>query len=433
MNTDFNSKEYKRYQKAYVTQCTLEHLMGLLVTDAFLAKLLTYIGMSDAMTGVITSFASVAFVFQLLSVILVQSKMSTKKMVMVTDGISMLLFMLVYFVPFVPLMGIAKKIFVMGAVMVAQASKIVISTLYFKWANAYVPSENRAIFSARKEMISLICGIVFSAVVGLVVDKYESIGNIKGGFLFIAIAMLIINVANFVSFMLIRDEDITAREDMRVSTKQVLKDTFADKIFRNYFLVGIPGAMAGGMLAGFIGVYKIKDLAMSLFLVQTINIAADFVRMLVSVPFAKYSARRGFLKGMQLASVLSGFSYVLIVFTTPKTWWLIVPYAFLTTSAAAGNYQNSFNVYYVLVPQKYMTQAMAFRRTFIGIVTFLSALLGGRILDIIQANGNMVFGVPMHAQQFLALAALPLWALGFYLMNKYVIKPIDKRQMETSF
>jgi len=430
MEQDFSSKEYKRSRKAYVTQCTLEHLLGLLVLDAFLAKLLKHIGMSDAMTGVIASFASVAFLFQLLSILLVQSSFSTKKMVIIADGASMLLFMLIYFVPFVPVPEEIRKGFVVCAVMIAQASKCIISTLYFKWANTYVPSENRAVFSARKEIISLFCGIIFSAVMAFVVDKYESIGNITGGFLFIATTMLVINIANFISLLLIKDEDPSARESMRISTKQVLKDIFSDKIFRNFFFVGIPGAIGGGLVSGFIGVYKIKDLAMSLLLVQIINIVADFLRMIVSEPFARYSARRGFLRGIQLSSVLTGISYLLIVCTTPKTWWLMIAYSFIVTCSSAGSYQNSFNVYYVLVPQKYMTQAMAFRRTFIGIVTFLSALLGGKILDVIQANGNMIFGIHMYAQQFLALLALPLWGLGFYLTYKCVIKPIENKQKE---
>ena len=110
----------------------------------------------------------------------------------------------------------------------------------------------------------------------------------------------------------------------------------------------------------------------------------------------------------------------------------MILYSFLVTCALAGNYQNSFNVYYTLVPQKYMTQAMAFRRTFIGIITFFSAIMGGWILDTIQANGNMVFGVHIYAQQFLAFIALPLWSTGFYLMYKYVIKPIEKRQKENA-
>ena len=428
MDINYNSKEYKRYQKAYVSQCTLEHMIRLLVADAFLAKLLTYIGLSDAMVGIITSFTSFAFIFQLLSVFLVQSRFSTKKIVTSVTSISTLLFMLVYFVPFVPLPPLAKKIFVMAMVMTAHAGICTISTLYFKWANAYVPPENRAVFSAKKEITSLLCGIVLVAIAGFVVDKFESIDNLEGGFLFIAISMLILNIANFISFVLIKDEDRIARESMRIPARVVMKDIFSDRIFRNYFIMGVPAAVAGGLVSGFIGVYKIRELAMSLFLIQLVNIGADFLRMVVSVPFAKFSKKYGFLRGLQLASVLTGFSYLTIVFTTPKTWYLVIIYTLLITCASAGSYQNSFNVYYVLVPQKYMTQAMAFRRTFIGIITFLSAVVGGKILDMIQLNGNMIFNIQIHAQQFLAFISLPLWAIGFYLTYKCVIKPIEKEK-----
>ena len=179
MKPDFSSPEYKRYQRAYVSQCTLEHLLGLLVLDAFLAKLLSYIGLGDALVGIITSFTSVAFLFQLLSIGLVQSKISTKRIVIVADVASQMSFMLIYLVPFLPLPDMAKKLLVMALVMLGQATKTIISSLYFKWANTYVDPDQRATFSARKECISLLAGIVFSAVMGAVIDRFESIGNIR--------------------------------------------------------------------------------------------------------------------------------------------------------------------------------------------------------------------------------------------------------------
>ena len=76
----YSSKDYKRSRNAYVAECTFEYFVSLLVTDAFLAKLLTTMGISDAMIGVISSFITIAFVFQLMSVFLLRLKMSTKKL-----------------------------------------------------------------------------------------------------------------------------------------------------------------------------------------------------------------------------------------------------------------------------------------------------------------------------------------------------------------
>ena len=426
MSDNFNSPEYKRYRKAYVTQCTIEHLVGLLVADAFLATLLKYIGLSDAMTGIISSFASVAFVFQLMQVFLVQSKFSTKKIVMLFDMLSQILFAFIYFVPFVPIASGVKKLIVVASIMISQVCKTMVITLYYKWGNSYVKDEKRAQFSAMKECISLITGIVFVAVVSYVFDTFKALDNTEGGLLFVACTMAVLNVANYISFALIKDEPMRERENMRVPTKEVLGHISQNKIFKNYVLINMFSAAGGGLLGGFIGVYKIQELGMSLFMVQVINIVADFFRMGVSMPFANYSAKHGFARGIFLASLILLFGNTCIVFTTPSTWWLIIVYTFCTTAYSAGSYQNSFNIGYTLLPQKYMVQGMAISRTATGIISFGSAIIGGKILSIVQANGNMVFGMHLYGQQLLAVIAIIITVPSILLKYKYVIKPLDK-------
>ena len=90
---DFNLPEFKRSRGAYVAKETAEYLVSLLVTDAFLAKLLTSMGISDGMIGIISSFITVAFVFQLMSIFLLRLKMSTKKLVILFDTLSIFFFM----------------------------------------------------------------------------------------------------------------------------------------------------------------------------------------------------------------------------------------------------------------------------------------------------------------------------------------------------
>ena len=426
VSNEFNSPEYKKYRKAYVTQCTVEHLVGLLVADAFLATLLKYLGLSDAMTGIIASFASVAFVFQLMQVFLVQSKFSTKKIVMLFDILSQMLFAFIYFVPFVPIDPTAKKFIVMASIMTSQVCKTMVITLYYKWGNSYVEDDKRAQFSAMKECISLITGIVFVAVVSYVFDTFKALNNTEGGLLFIAITMAVLNILNYISLALIKDEPTRERESMRVSTKEVLSHISSNKIFRNYVLINMFGSTAGGFITGFLGVYKIQELGMSLFLVQVINIAADFFRMGVSMPFANYSAKHGFARGIFLASLIFLAGKVCIVFTTPATWWLIIIYTLCTAAYNAGSYQNSFNIGYTLLPQKYMVQGMAISRTATGIISFASALLGGKILSMVQANGNMVFGMHIYGQQLLALLAIMIAVPSLILKYIHVIKPLDK-------
>lgn len=275
-------------------------------------------------------------------------------------------------------------------------------------------------------MISLLAGIIFSAVMGVVIDLFESIGDVTGGFLFIGLAMLAINIANLISLLLIKDESVDARAEMRVPMREVLRHIRENRLFVSFTLTSFLSAIASGLITGFIGVYKIGDLAFSVLTVQVINILADLFRIGVSQPLARYASRRGYARGLQLAGVMSAASMLLIVFTTPETRWLIIVYTFLQAAVAASSYQNNFNIGYTLLPQRYMTQAMALRSVVGGLISFATAILAGSLLDAVQENGNTVAGIPLYGQQLLAAVALTVKIVTLVLQHKFLVKPLDK-------
>ena len=80
---NFESPDYKRSRTSYIIQCAIEYFVSLLVTDAYLTRLLSNIGISDSLNGIISSFITLAFVVQLMSIFIVRIKTSTKKLVMI--------------------------------------------------------------------------------------------------------------------------------------------------------------------------------------------------------------------------------------------------------------------------------------------------------------------------------------------------------------
>lgn len=176
----FESATYKRSRYAYSAQCTFEYLISLLILDAFLAKLLTYIEINDALIGIISSFVSFAFLFQLLSIELINRIKNVKGTVVFFDCLSQVLCICMYFVPFIDADICIKTSLVIVAIILVYFSKYIVSSILFNWANSYVEPHSRGIFSAVKEMISLFSGMIFSIVVGFIVDKYESLGGCRG-------------------------------------------------------------------------------------------------------------------------------------------------------------------------------------------------------------------------------------------------------------
>ena len=106
----FDKKDYKRSRTAYVLQATFEYLITLMVTDAFLAKILTHLGISDSIIGIIATFISLAMVIQLGSLSISKTKVKTKTLVTVCSTASQVLFALVYVIPFLPITPIIPSV-----------------------------------------------------------------------------------------------------------------------------------------------------------------------------------------------------------------------------------------------------------------------------------------------------------------------------------
>ena len=214
LEKDFSSPEYKRSRNAYTLQCMFEYFVALLVADSFLAKLLKSVGFGDGDIGIISSFISLAFVFQLFSLLLARKRGNKKVMIVVLDVIGQALFLGLYLLPFINIDASFRRVLVYVFIVGAYLSKYLVSTFLFQWANSYVDPHKRASFSGMKEIISLVGGIIFSLAAGKVFDIFEAGGNLRGGFLFLAILILITNVCSFVCLVLIKREKRAPMEEI---------------------------------------------------------------------------------------------------------------------------------------------------------------------------------------------------------------------------
>lgn len=420
-NDVFSSTEYARSRKAYVFQCTVEYFVSLLVADAFLAKLLTNVGVSDSMIGIISSFISLAFLFQILSIPLVQKFSNTKKTVIFFDTLSQLFFMMIYIVPFLPIAGRVKITIIIISILIAYISKYLIISLFFTWANSYVNPMKRGEFSAVKEMISLISGIVFTLAIGYIIDRYDEIGNIKGGFLFIAVAMFVLNICNFVSLNMIKnDTKDNAKEKPKYTMHEIAQHTIFDRQFVNIVIMSVGWQITMYLTTGFMGVFKTKDLLLSVGTVQVINMAASLLRFVLSKPIGIYSDKKSYAKGLELAYIIAAVGFAINIFTSNKTWWLVIIFTVLYNVSLAGTNQNSQNIIYSYIEKPFIVHALAIKNSISGIAGFAASLFAGRLLSYIQNNGNMFLGIHIYAQQVMSALSL-IFVIATILFTHFVV------------
>ena len=76
--------------------------------------------------------------------------------------------------------------------------------LYYKWGNSFVRPEGRGQFSARNEAISLGIGVLFTLVMGNLVDHYERAGRLETSFLIIACVIAALAVIDLCMLLMIK-------------------------------------------------------------------------------------------------------------------------------------------------------------------------------------------------------------------------------------
>ena len=170
------------------------------------------------------------------------------------------------------------------------------------------------------------------------------------------------------------------------------------------------------------GVYKTQDLLISLGIVSLTTSVASLVRIVVSKPFGRYSDKKSYAKGMELGYLVMALSFLTIVFTVPDTWWLMFVYSALSGIGSAGVVANTNNIAYSYVEADFISQAMAFRSAISGIVGFLGALLGAKILEVVQANGNMLFGMHVYGQQVMAVLSFLCIVVALLIIHFVIAK-----------
>ncbi|MBQ9798018.1 MAG: MFS transporter [Clostridia bacterium] len=426
MEVDFSSAEYKRSRNGYIFVCMFEYFVTLMVADAFLAKLLKSVGFKDGDIGIISSFISLAFVFQLFSLLLAGKRGSKRKMILILDTVGQMLFFALYLLPFINIDATLRRVLVYVFIIGAYMSKYLVSTFLFQWANSYVDPKKRASYSGLKEIVSLVGGIIFTLVMGAVFDWFEANGNLSGGFLFLAISILISNLCLFISLLLIKKDEPKQEATQKKTFSDIISHTLGNKNMRRLIIISVLWKSARYFTIGFMGTFKTdavgNGLGLTVLAVQIITMVGDLVRIAVTKPLAKYSDKRSFASGFYLSMFIAIAAFLCIVFTTEQTWFLIVGYTVLLAVSAAGSDQNAFNMTYSYVDSNYIAEAMALQNCISGVCGFLCSLVAGKILDAIQAAGNTLFGIPMFGQQFLSLISVVLCVICIVFMRMTILK-----------
>ena len=417
---------YKTSRVLYIIEAALEYFIAILVGDTYLAKIAMTIGINTAGIGILTAFVSLGHAFQIFAIFLSQKK-SVKKRTVWFGLINQLLFSFIYVVPLFPSDFILSIPLFVVALLLGQIVMNIINPGKINWYMSLVPDKERGVFTANKEIVSLISGMVVSYVMGSLIDHYEAKGDLETSFLLVAITMLALTILHTLTLIFSKEKP---KEQAELETKNsdILRTLFKNKNLYRIIGVSVIWAIITSSTNPFYGTYRLGTLGFNMTFVAILSAAYSVMRALFSRAMGRFADKHSFKKLLLLCYVIYGFAFLCAVLSVPSNGKVMFTlFTVLSAVAMAGINSSEINLIYDYVEPIQRTGALAIKFMLSGVVGFLTTCLMSIPVDYIAKNGNKLFGISMYPQQFTSfLGVVGVVLLFFYV--KFVLR--DKEQSE---
>ena len=423
---------YKTSRVLYIVEAALEYFISLLVSGAFLANVTSSIGISDSLTGILTSFVSLGCGFQLIAIFLA-NKRPVKRWVTLLHSCNQAFFAFVYLVPFVPLSKTAKVVIFIVFLLLGHAINNVVNAPKINWYMNLVDDKKRGRFTANKEMVSLIGGMIFSFIIGSVSDYFKEVGNLNGAFIFSGVGIFVLMISHTLVLLFSKEKPIENEREVKVSTGKMLSELVKDKNLFKVIFVTVLWNIANYVSLPFYGTYQIKELGFTMTFVSLLSALYAICRTLFSSPMGKFADKYSFAKMLSVCFVIKAFAFLINIFTVPANGKIFyTTYYMLTAVAMAGINSATINLIYDYVDKEKRMCALALNGTCGGFAGFFTTLAVSPLVSFIQNNGNQIFGVQVYAQQVVSAISFVLVLGVIFYLNFVVAKLKNKRAVSVN-
>ena len=398
---------YKTSRVMYVIEAALEYFVSLLVTGAYLARVTASLGFSDSLTGILQSFASLGCLFQLGAITLFRKTKNVKRPIILYHLVNQALFALVYVSPVLPLTQEMKTVVFIVCFVIAYVLSNVVQPPKTAWLMGLVDDRKRGIFTSIKEITSLLGGMTFTFVMGLAFDAMDAAGNTRGAFVLGGAVLFVLTILNAVSLMPVKQKPQETAE----STGSI-RELMRNRNFRRVVIVFVLWYAATYASTPFFGSYQIKELGFSMTFISVLSMIHSILRASASPLLGKFADRHSFSKMVTVCFMFGAVSFFVNMFTVPENGSVMYTlYYCILAFAMAGTNSAMTNMIYEYVDERNRSSALAINWAVAGTAGFLVTCLMSPVVDLIQHNGNMLFGVTMYPAQFVSGVAFVITAV----------------------
>lgn len=410
--------EYRTSRLCYIIESALEYFISIMVTGAYLARVTSSLGFSDSLTGILSSFVSLGCVFQLGAIGLFRNTRLVKRPILRLHILNQTLFALVWLTPVLPLTS-GQKSFVF---LVCFCGAFIISNLIVppkvNWLMGLIEDRSRGIFTAHKEIVSLLGGMLFTFLTGTIIDHLDTTGNVRLSFIFGSAALFALMLLHTLSLLPVKE-----KPSVSAASGGDLRSLLSNRRYVRIVPVILIWNIANSCATPFFGAYQIKELGFSMTFISVLSILYSLVRVSVSPLLGRYADRTSFSRMVLLCFGLSAAGSFVSCFTVPSNGKILYTITHcLNALAMAGINSSLTNLVYDCVQGDNRRSALAISSALSGVCGFGTTCLMSPIVAYIQSQGNQFWGLHLYPTQFASAIAFSIMLMLIAYLHFVVIR-----------
>lgn len=414
-------KRFDPYQKSrwlYIVEAAVEYFIHICVTTTFLTALLNEMEVSSALQGVVSNIASLACGVQLIAVFWVKKTYPCKRWVCWLNLISQLFFGFLYCIPLTPFSkGIKIGAFVL-LLAVAYVFEHYLTPSRINWHMSLVDDNRRGVFTANKEIISLIGGMAFSQGAGILLDYFKAKGDMETCFILFAVTITVLSVWHLVIMLMIREPE-PQRKISTKSFREVWHVVLDNRELRRVVIFDVLFVISTVSIH-FYSVYLTRTFGMTYTYITAIAVIHAAFRAVVSRFLGRLADRRSWAYMLRICMLVLAVGYVIFAVCSPKTVIYLYPvFSLCYAFSLGGSNSGRTNLCLDYAAQEDRRYVLGIKFAISGIFGFVATLLASALVEAVEQNGNQFFGISVYPQQILfVISAVMLTGLAFFFLPK---------------
>lgn len=397
---------YKKEYQKYLTSSVLDNANNKIASTSFISAFAVYLGLSDLAIGIYAVLDTITNVLQIFAAPLFSRIGQSKKVVLTNYSIYRLASVCFAIIPFISRdVNIRTVLFFIFASIYAITGEMGYIT-FVNWRMSLLKKEDRTKFAATKNMYKNTIVLLFSLIMGIILDRFTQNGHELYGF------MILFSIVFFIAFI-----DITIRintykpliKEDKVTIKDTIKIPATDKKFRKIIITCGINRFANGIGIMYLNVFLLRYLNINYIYYSLLNIIINLSEAISSKFWSRKANSRNWEKVILPMCMIFIFAFSSLFIASNETLIYILPIIYLLLGMGNGAYEIFDNVaIYEASKDKLQTSYVTFERFIEGIVTAILPILSYTVLS---ENDNVIkitFG----------LAIVSYITLGIYFVSK---------------